>query len=192
MKKSKARKPRSGDSQNNWWSSSNHPIYVRIMLIATLLSVIIGVLSYIYPIFGPFNLFPKAEPPIAAQEQSYVGLTQRAMEDGIALLNLSSEPPHLRDKFEGPSYTNLSHRVADELQKIRESEPSERLRDYHADVILFLEKSQESAALMSRYSYTLDHDTFNRAADATADATRAMNRGAAELNRITDKLKKEG
>jgi hypothetical protein len=187
MKKSKARKPHGGDSQNNWWSSSNHPIYVRIMLVATLLSVLITVLSYL----GPFNLFPKVEPPVTAQEQSYVDLTRKAMEDGIALLNLSSAPPHLRAKFKDPAYANLSRRISDELQEVRQSEPSERLRAYHANVSLFLEKSQESAALMSRYSYTFDQDTFNRAEDAAMEARRAMNQGAAELNRITEKLKKE-
>lgn len=160
------------------------------MLIIAVLGLVIALLSYIYTVYGPFNIFPKADLGVTAQEQAYVAMTKEGMEDGIVLLNLSSEPPHLHDKFESSDYINLSRRVDDGLQKLRESEPSERLREFHTDVILFLEKSQESAALMSRYSYTLDRNMLNRAADASAEAMRAMNRAAAALNRITNKLKR--
>ena len=190
MKKSKAGRPRAGDSRTAWWSSNNHPTYVVLTLIIAVLGLVITLLGYIYTVHGPFNIFPKSEPRVTAQEHAYVAMTREGMEDGIALLDLSSEPPHLPDKFESSEYMNLRRRVADDLQKLREEEPSERLREFHADVILFLEKSQESATLMSRYSHTLDHDTFSRAADASTEAKRAMNRGAAALNRITNKQKR--
>jgi hypothetical protein len=159
------------------------------MLLTAVLSVIFGGLSFVYTAHGPFNPFPKGEPSVTAQEQAYATLARGAMKDGATLLNISSEPPHFRDKFDDPEYIKLRRRIADELQKVREAEPSERLRPVHADVILFLEKAQDTAQLMSRYSYSLDIDTFNRAAEASSEATRAMNRVTAELNRITSRLK---
>lgn len=136
--------------------------------------------------YEPFNLFPKTGPPPTADERAYMALTREVMGDGSAALNLRCESPHLRDKFESPDYLNLSWRVADGLRKVREAEPPERLRAFHADVILFAEKARESAALMSRYSYSPDRDTANRA----SEAMRGMERGADDLNRVTGKLNK--
>jgi hypothetical protein len=189
VNKSKTGKSRDRKPRARWWSSGNHPRYATVTLVTAVLGVALGALSFVYTAYGPFNLFPKGEPPVTAQEQAYATLARGAMKDGTNLLDLSSEPPHFRDKFHDPEYIKLRHRIADELQKIRESEPSERLRPIHQDVILFLEKAQDTAQLMSRYSYSLDMDTFNRAAEASSEATLARDRVTAELNQIANRLK---
>jgi len=160
------------------------------MFVVAVLGLIIAVLSFIYTVFGPFNLIQRTEREVTAQERAYAALAREAMKDGAALLDISSEPPHLRDKFEGHDYINLSRRVGEGLQKVRESEPSERLRAVHSDVILFLEKAQETAALMSRYSYSHDMGTLNRAGDASAEAQRALDRTTAGLNLLRKKMGK--
>lgn len=190
MKRSKAGKHHERETRTWLRSFGNHPVNVLTIFAVSVLGFIVSVLSLVYLMYGPFNLLPKSEPPVTTQERAYAELARDAMKDGAALMSISSEPPHLRDKFESPDYINLRRRVADELQQLRETEPSDRLRALHPDVILFLEKAQESAALMSRYSYSLDHDTFNRAADASGEAMRATNRVTAGLKLITVRLNK--
>lgn len=189
MKKSNTGEHREKKPRSKWWSSGNHPRYAFVMLLTAVLGAAIGILSLVLTAYGSFNLSPKGESPVTAEEQAYAALARGAMKDGADLLDSSSEPPHFRDKFSDPDYIKLRRRVADELQKIREADPSERLRPVHGDVILFLEKAQDTAQLMSRYSYSLDMDTFNRAAEASSEASRAMNRITAELNRITNRIK---
>jgi hypothetical protein len=191
VKKSDTGKRRDRKPRVRWWSSGSHPRYAFMMLLATALGAVVTVLGFVYTTYGTLNPLPKGKSPVTAQEQAYAALARGAMKDGANLLEVSSEPPHFRDKFDDPEYIKLRDRIADELQKIRESEPSERLRPVHGDVILFLEKAQDTAQLMTRYSYSLDMDTFNRAAEASSESMRAMNRITAELNRITNKLKSD-
>ena len=164
----------------------NHPMIVGVGFIAALLSIVGGV----YSMYGPFNLLPKSEQPLTAEEWAYFDTADKAVKDGTALLQLISEPPHTRDKFDGPEYENLRSRVANDLREVMEAEPSERFRTIHSNVVEFLENAQESAALMSRFSYSLDHETFNRASESSAEAMRAVGRATAELNKIRKRLNK--
>jgi hypothetical protein len=157
----------------------------------SLVAALAGIVGVVYSMYGPFNLLRGTEPPLAAEEWDYVDAAGKGIKDGIALLKHISETPHTRDRFEGPEYENLRSRVADDLRALMEAEPSERFRTIHSNVLSFLENSQESAALMSRFSYSLDQDTFNRAAESSAEAARAMGRATAELNKLRKRLNQQ-
>lgn len=187
MRKQDKKRPR-GESSGRWGNLGNHPFVIGVGLIAAL----VGIVGVVYSMYGPFNLLPKTELPLTAEEWAYLDLANGAVTDTSALLRFITEPPHTRDKFDGPEYTNLSRRVADKLQAALRAEPSERLRALHSNVIVFIEKTQEVDGLMSQYSYSLDHDTFNRASSLRSEALRAMNHAMAELGRIMDKQRKGG
>lgn len=192
MKRAKrAGKRRGVETRAGWWRTfRNHAAHDASVYVVTILGFAVGVLGLAYTMFGPFNLIRRAEPQATEQERAYAVIAREATEDAAALLDLALEPPHLRDKFERADYMNLSRRVEDGLRRLREAEPSERLRAVHSDVILFLEKTQEAAALMSRFSRTLDMGTLNRAGDASTEARRALDRTTAELNLLRKKMGK--
>ena len=169
-----------GETRRGWKPWGDHPLIVGI----TVISAVIGV---IYTVFGPPNFLPKTEPPVTTEERGYLDLTEDAMRDAVALQKLTSEALQNPVRFDGSDFKNLSHSVANKLQAVRESEPSERFATFHANVITFIENAQESSALMARYSYSEDRSIFNRASSLTTEGTRAMNRATAELSRLKNK-----
>lgn len=170
-----------------WWENfSTHPVNIVVSFVAALA----GIVGVVYGMYGPFNLLPRTEPPLTTEEWAYLRAADAGVKDAGELLKLVSEPPHLRDKFDSPDYTTLNRRVAEELQALRETDPSERLRPVHLNVVQLLENTQDADRLMSQYSYSLDHETFVRASGSVEEGLRAMSRATAELGRVMKKQQK--
>lgn len=180
MKNPKSRKTPDRKPRGRLRPITEHPVIVGI----TVLSAVVGI---IYGVFGPINLLPKREGRVTQEERAYLDLAEGAMRDAVALQKLTSEALQEPSRFDNSDYQALSRNIGRKLQTVREAEPSERFRTFHANVITFLENAQESSALMGRYSYSEDRSLFNRASYLTTEGTRAMNRATAELVRLKNR-----
>jgi hypothetical protein len=178
-----SKQPNTEKPSAGWKPWGDHPAVVLVSVLAGLITIA----AFVQPWFSPFNFSAKAESPLTAEEGAYLDLAEDAMRDAVSLQRATAEALGEPRKFDSPEFTNLSRRVVDKLQGVMEAEPSERLKDFHKDVITFLENAHESSALMARYSYSDDKDAYTRASSLTREGTRAMNRATAELHRLRNK-----